>query len=244
MDRNEIIEAMSDSLVWSSLPPSQKTSVVEGVIARAYNMKGQMATKSGEVYYFTRDGLAELLDKRYPRITVSELNLVIDCGTRGEFSKDTFVNLANIEIWLKGYHNDPDRLKVYEENYKESQHDPSEPTEAEKNEAMYNKRMKERDDYFCETGEVMQDLKAEYDPRAIHLPQFGEVLYDMMQQHGHAVTFTPESLAWIKDEAVQQYERYMASVRFPVDSTDVDMFYKCILLRENLRYRKQQRENK
>lgn len=82
MDRNDIIEAMSDSAVWANLDPGTKGHVVESAIARAYNMKGQMATKSGEVYYFTRDGLLDLINKRYPRITVSELNLVIDCGTR------------------------------------------------------------------------------------------------------------------------------------------------------------------
>ena len=239
MNKQEIIEAMSDAMVWNTLPPSQKTNVVESAIARAYNMKGQTALKSGEVYYFTRDGLLELIDKRYPKLTVSELNMVIDCGTRGELSKDTFVNLANIEIWLKAYHNDPERLKAYEERYKETQVDTSEPTEAEKNEAMYQQRMKELYEYFCETGDIYGK-----DPRAIHMPQFGEVLYNMMQERGHAVTFAAESLEWMKDEAEQQYHDYMAHVRFKLDNTEVDMFYKCILLRENLRYRKQQRENK
>ena len=114
MNKNEITEAMSDAMVWNTLTPNQKNNVVDSAIARAYNMKGQAAIKSGEVYYFTRDGLLETIDKRYPKMTVSELNLAIDCGTRGEFGKDTFVNLANIEIWLKAYHNDPERLKAYE----------------------------------------------------------------------------------------------------------------------------------
>lgn len=238
MNKTEILEAMSDGMVWETLTSSQKSDIVESVIARAYNMKGQMATKSGEVYYFTREGLLDTINKRYPRITVSELNLAIDAGTRGEFGKDTFVNLANIEIWLKAYYHDVERLKVYEEKYHEAKTDTSKPTEAEKNEAMYQKRMKELYDYFCETGDVYGD-----DPRAIHLPQFGEVLYNMMQEHGHTVTFTAESLEWIKDEAEQQYHDYMTRVSFKLDDTNVDMFYKCILLRENLRYRKQQREN-
>ena len=237
MNKNEITEAMSDAMVWNTLTPSQKNNVVDSAIARAYNMKGQAAIKSGEVYYFTRDGLLEVINKRYPKMTVSELNLAIDCGTRGEFGKDTFVNLANLEIWLKAYHNDPERLKAYEERYKEAQVDKSEPTEAEKNEAMYQERMKSLFEYFCQTGDIYGK-----DPRAIHLPQFGEVLYNMMQERGHAVSFAEESLEWMKDEAEQQFRNYMATVRFKLDGTQVDMFYKCILLRENLRYRKQERE--
>lgn len=239
MNKNEINEAMSDAMVWNTLTPNQKNNVVDSAISRAYNMKGQAAIKSGEVYYFTRDGLLETIDKRYPKMTVSELNLAIDCGTRGEFGKDTFVNLANIEIWLKAYHNDPERLKAYEERYKESQKDNDEPTEEEKNEAMYQERMKSLYEYVCEKGEIFGN-----DPRAIHCPQFGEVLYDMMKERGHAVTFAAESLEWMKDEAQQEYEHYMATARFKLDGTEVDMFYKCILLRENLKYRKQQRENK
>ena len=56
MNKNEINEAMSDAMVWNTLTPSQKNNVVDSAIARAYNMKGQAAIKSGEVYYFPRDG--------------------------------------------------------------------------------------------------------------------------------------------------------------------------------------------
>lgn len=242
MDRYDIKEAMTDPMVWETLNPGEKGHVIESAIARAYNMKGQTAIKSGEVYYFTKEQLYNILDKRYSHLTASELNLVIDCGTRGEFGKDTFVNLANIEIWLRAYHNDPDRLKVYEERYKEANQREDKLTEEEKNDAMYDKRMKEVFAYFCETGQVLQDITAAYDPRAIHTPEFGEVLYKLMEQKCHAVKFTPESYDTMKAQAEEMLKDYRATVRFRVSDGDVDMFYNCILLRENFRYQKTMRE--
>lgn len=241
MDRNDIVEAMSDTMVWRTLDPGKKGQVIESAIARAYNMKGQTAIKSGEVYYFTREQLYNVLDKRYSHLTASELNLVIDCGTRGEFGKDTFVNLANIEQWLKAYHNDPDRLKVYEERYKEANQREDTMTEEEKNNAMYDKRMKEVFAYFCETGDIFQ-AEGGNDPRAINTPEFGEVLYKLMEQKGHAVKFTPESYDTMKAQAEEMLKDYRATVRFRVSDGDADMFYNCILLRENFRYQKTKRE--
>lgn len=233
---------MGDGMVWKTLDNGTKGHVIESAIARAYNMKGQTAIRSGEVYYFTKDQLYNILDKRYPNITASELYLVMDCGTRGEFGKDTFVNLANIEIWLRAYHSDPDRLKVYEERYAEANRRDDNMTEEDKNNAMYDQRMKELFAYFCETGDIFQIRGAAYDPRAIQTPEFGEVLYKLMERKGHAVAFTPESYDTIRAQAEEMLKDFRATVRFRVSDGGVDMFYNCILLRENFRYQKTKRE--
>lgn len=237
MNKQEIQEAMADNATWQNLPYKDRQSAAEMIVGRAYNMKGMMNVNSGEVYHFTVNNLIEHLNKKYPTITVAELTMVVDAGTRGELTtKDTFVNLANIELWLKAYWNCPERLKIVDELFEGSKPVEDETTAKMKDMEMYNTRMKEIYAVYCETGDIFSA-----DPRGVHCAAFAEVLYNMMEQLGQNVTFTPESDGYFRQEAEQLFMDSMKGKTLKVDPSTKESYYKAVLLRENMRYQHDQR---
>jgi len=237
MNRDSIRKALTFPR-WESLSGSGKADVAKIVISRAYHMKGQAASTTGEVYYFTQEELIKYLDNYYPTITTAELELAVDGGVRGEMgTKDTFVNLANIQIWIRAYYNSTERANVVDDLYKDK--DAGEKVNArELNEQMYNKRIKEVYEWFCESG----DIFATDDPRGVHCPAFGAVLYEEMERHGHHVIFSKESEPYLQEQAKELLETYCDKYQLKFAVANKDSYYKCILLRENFRYRKESRE--
>lgn len=237
MNRDSIRKALT-ATKWESLSGSGKADVAKIVISRAYHMKGQAASTSGEVYYFTQEELIKYLDNYYPTITTAELELAVDGGVRGEMgTKDTFVNLANIQIWIRTYYNSIDRANAIDEVF--SKKDTGEKVNlSELNEEMYNKRIKEVYEWYCESGDIFSTT----DLRGVHCPAFGEILYNEMERHGHHVVFTKESETYLQEQTTDLMKSFCETYKLKFAVAYRDSYYKCILLRENFRYRKESRE--
>ena len=212
--------------------------VLEGVgraIEHCYILRSMPVTT--DTMCKAKEEITDYILKRYDTMTLGELSMCLDMGARGELgNKDQWANIANMESWIRIYYECEQRNELLNEAMlaHRSKALLAEPTDEEKNEAMYTKRLPEILEYFRETGDVMVPPTSG-DLRGVHEPMFGAVLYDMMAKRGEAVALAPDTMTWLQAEAREMMDEYRSRVRFRVSYDDVDIFLKCLMLRETMR---------
>ena len=188
-----------------------------------------------DVHVMTNELCKFLKKHRYGQMTLGEVSMALEMGARGELdNRETYASIANMESWLRKFSECQTRIDIIDEMRAAEKVQLPEPTDEEKNNAMYAQRLPEVYAYFCETGDVF----ATSDPRGIHEPMLGAVLYDHLVETGMAMSFPQSTLDWLADEAVDMMREYRSKARFIVHDDSEETFYKCLLLRENMRQRK------
>lgn len=186
-----------------------------------------------DTMYKAKEEIADYVMKRYMDLTLGEIGMALDMGARGELgNKDTFANIANMESWIRTYAECQQRADLLDEIRQEQKAKAQlpEPTDEERNEAMYRQRIPELMAYYREHGDIMVPAR-EQDARGIHTPAFGAVLYDMMVEHGDAHTPGDGVMEVLVMQAAERRKEYFAHARFRVGEDSIETFVKCQLLK-------------
>jgi len=85
---------------------------IDTAVKRCYTLAGRKW--SDEMMCNSKLELKNYLS-RYPDMTTGEVALALAMGVRGELEKDTYLNIANMQMWLKTYHDSTSRNSIRNE---------------------------------------------------------------------------------------------------------------------------------
>lgn len=200
MNEQTIINAIETGCRFDSYPSDGAIeTMLRWKINDAMRLKGQSGMDEAMAMTICRK-VTEVILRDYPSLTDKEFELILEAGVSGEFGKETWVNGANILLWIKTYTRDNSRRNALAELDKPE--DKSRKSKAEIDEL--NKRAVEgkiatASAYYKAKGTIFGD-----DPAAFHLPQFAAVCYDYLRERGDISEPTPEQIAEADDYAEEK----------------------------------------
>lgn len=120
MLRNEIINARKGRRL-KDLPFADRKDAVKRIVLRLYALKAENPTGHLDTIDKCTAELEERCAKAFPTCTVEELQLAMEAGLRGEWSKDTRIYPANLLMWLQSFATSQERLTAIRDEEREEQ---------------------------------------------------------------------------------------------------------------------------
>jgi len=120
MIRNEIISAHKGRRL-KEMPYLDRKVEVKRIVVRLYSLKAENPAAHMDTIDKCTAELEERVAKAFPTCTVDELQLAMEAGVRGEWSKDTRIYPSNLLMWLQNFATSQDRITAIREEEREEQ---------------------------------------------------------------------------------------------------------------------------
>lgn len=120
MTRNEIVSARKGQRL-KDMPYQDRKVAVKRIVVRLYSLKAESPSAHMDTIDKCTAELEERVAKAFPTCTVDELQLAMEAGIRGEWTKDTRIYPANLLTWLQNFATSQDRLTAIREDEREQQ---------------------------------------------------------------------------------------------------------------------------
>ena len=120
MIRNEIINARKGRRL-KDMPYLDRKDAVKKIVVRLYSLKAENPQGHLDTIDTCASELEERVSKAFPTCTMEELQLAMEAGLRGEWSKDTRIYPSNLLMWLQNFATSSERLAVIREDEREQQ---------------------------------------------------------------------------------------------------------------------------
>lgn len=120
MTRNEIVSARKGRRL-KEMPYMDRKDAVKKIVVRLYSLKAENPSGHMDTIDKCAAELEERVAKAFPTCTVEELQLAMEAGLRGEWSKDTRIYPSNLLMWLQNFATSQDRILAIKEEEREEQ---------------------------------------------------------------------------------------------------------------------------
>ena len=120
MTRNEIVSARKGRRL-KDMPYLDRKDAVKRIVVRLYSLKAENPSGHMDTIDKCAAELEERVAKAFPTCTVDELQLAMEAGLRGEWSKDTRIYPSNLLMWLQNFATSQERLTAIREEEREEQ---------------------------------------------------------------------------------------------------------------------------
>jgi len=120
MLRNEIINARKGKRL-KDMPYADRKDAVKRIVVRLYALKAENPTGHLDTIDKCAAEIEARCAKAFPTCTVDELQLAMEAGIRGEWSKDTRIYPANLLMWLQFFATSQERLTAIRDEEREEQ---------------------------------------------------------------------------------------------------------------------------
>lgn len=137
METKEIIAAILEGRLISRIEPPELTAKLLHLINKIHANCG--AAIDGQMINLTLNDLVKIIHKEYPTFTFSEIEIAFQNGWQNVYGEFYGLNNKTYLGWVKSYSESKSRLEAKKavQNAKNAQHIKPEPTEAEKEQMIF-----------------------------------------------------------------------------------------------------------
>lgn len=191
MNEQTIIQAIETGCRFDGYPSeSSIETMLRWKINDAMRLKGQSGMDESMAQTICRK-VTEFLLRDYPSLTDKEFELILEGGMTGDFGKETWVNGANIMMWVKSYaHDNARRNAVCQLDKPAEKKSKSKAEIDELNKQAVEGKVASAMQYYKYNGTIFGS-----EASAFHLPQFAAICYDYLRERGDIPEPTPDQVA-------------------------------------------------
>lgn len=220
--RDEFVEAYLAGVPHENLTEERQRQNIYINILHTYMLKGYSYNSTGvdDIAF----ELNKFVSKKHGYLHDAEIKLAWEMGVRGEFGKDTYPSIANLQSWLNAFASSPERMKAINTYRQEEIAQQAQDEEVadrirakQKNEEFFTEAPRRLYDNFIATGEL-----------GINIPHIATLIYEYLDDK--QVDDVP-----ISDEEIEQESK---KYRLFTSQADIIACIKLKRLYEN--YRQQQ----
>lgn len=214
MDKNEIMEARK-GVEWRRLQPYEKENAVVNAMNTARMLKDMGEMNASQKAFVTTE-LIPFMDRHCPSLTDEEVELALKYGVRMELgNRDSYVNAANAEQWLKAYAQSTMRADCIE-GVRQGSRTPSQNDIDKLNGKAMEDGVHEAYAWYRQSGGYI--LNDTHTDGGIRLPHLASLIYQWHRSMGHIPQPTQDDI-----RQADEYAQYMLEQKYTTKIKGLDI---------------------
>lgn len=173
-DKDGFVEAYLSGVPHENLTEERQRQNIYINLLHTYMLKGYSYNSAGvdDIAF----ELNKFVSKKHGYLHDAEIKLAWEMGARGEFGKDTYPSIANLQSWLNAFASSPERMKAINAYRQEEIAQQTQDEEVadrirakQRNEEFYAEAPRRLYENYIQTGEL-----------GISIPHIGTLIYDYL----------------------------------------------------------------